>query len=88
MTISAHKIGGPMGVGALVASPDLPIHALQTGGGQERGRRAGTENLPGIVGFGVAASLAATSTRTASRPCATRPSAASSPSRPMPIFMA
>jgi cysteine desulfurase len=59
VTISAHKIGGPMGVGAVIASPDLPIHALQTGGGQERGRRAGTENLPGIVGFGVAASLAA-----------------------------
>lgn len=57
MTLSAHKIGGPMGVGALIASPDLPLQALQTGGGQERGRRAGTENLPGIVGFGVAASL-------------------------------
>jgi cysteine desulfurase len=59
VTISAHKIGGPMGVGASIASPDLPIHAVQAGGGQERGRRAGTENLPGIVGFGVAARLAA-----------------------------
>ena len=58
ITLSAHKIGGPMGVGALIALPDLPIRALQTGGGQERGRRAGTENLPGIVGFGAAASLA------------------------------
>ncbi len=58
VTISAHKIGGPMGAGALIASPDLPIRALQSGGGQERGRRAGTENLPGIVGFGVAAGLA------------------------------
>jgi cysteine desulfurase len=58
MTISAHKIGGPMGVGALIASPDLPLRPLQTGGGQERGRRAGTENLAGIVGFGAAASLA------------------------------
>ncbi len=58
MTVSGHKIGGPMGVGALIASPDLPIQALQTGGGQERGRRAGTENLPGIVGFGTAANRA------------------------------
>jgi cysteine desulfurase len=55
MTVSAHKIGGPMGVGALVASPDLPLAPVQAGGGQERGRRAGTENLPGIVGFGAAA---------------------------------
>jgi cysteine desulfurase len=55
MTISAHKIGGPMGVGALIASPDLPLRPIQTGGGQERGRRAGTENLPGIAGFGAAA---------------------------------
>jgi cysteine desulfurase len=59
MTISAHKIGGPMGIGALIASPDLPLRPVQTGGGQERGRRAGTENLPGIVGFGAAAAIAA-----------------------------
>ncbi len=61
LTLSAHKIGGPMGVGALVASPDLPLQALQTGGGQERGRRAGTENLPGTIGFGIAAEIAARS---------------------------
>ena len=58
ITISAHKIGGPMGIGALIASPDLPLRPVQTGGGQERGRRAGTENLPGIVGFGAAAAIA------------------------------
>jgi cysteine desulfurase len=55
LTLSAHKIGGPQGVGALVASPDLPLAPLLSGGGQERGRRAGTENLPGIIGFGAAA---------------------------------
>jgi cysteine desulfurase len=59
LSLSGHKIGGPMGVGALIVAPDLPLHPLQTGGGQERGRRAGTENLPGIVGFGVAANIAA-----------------------------
>jgi len=58
MTLSAHKIGGPQGVGALVASPDLPLAPLIAGGGQERGRRAGTENFAGIVGFGVAARAA------------------------------
>lgn len=59
LTVSAHKLGGPPGVGALVVGPDVPLSALQTGGGQERGRRAGTENLPGIVGFGAAAEIAA-----------------------------
>jgi cysteine desulfurase len=58
LAISAHKIGGPQGVGALVASPDLPLAPLVAGGGQERGRRAGTENVAGIVGFGIAARLA------------------------------
>jgi len=58
VTLSAHKIGGPMGVGALVAAPDLALHPQQVGGGQERGRRAGTENLPGIAGFGAAAARA------------------------------
>jgi cysteine desulfurase len=56
LTLSAHKLGGPQGVGALVAA--APLEAVQRGGGQERGRRAGTENVPGIVGFGVAAALA------------------------------
>ena len=59
MTLSAHKIGGPMGVGALIARGHLMLRGLLKGGGQERGRRAGTENLPGIVGFGAAARLAA-----------------------------
>jgi cysteine desulfurase len=54
MTISAHKLGGPAGVGALAVAPGLGVAALQTGGGQERGARAGTENLPGIAGFAAA----------------------------------
>jgi cysteine desulfurase len=58
LTLSAHKIGGPPGAGALVVAADVSVSALQTGGGQERGRRAGTENLPGIVGFGVACAIA------------------------------
>jgi cysteine desulfurase len=59
MTLSAHKIGGPQGVGVLVARPDLALAPMIAGGGQEQGRRSGTENVPGIVGFGVAARLAA-----------------------------
>ena len=59
ISISAHKLGGPQGVGALVVREGIALSALQRGGGQERGRRAGTENLPGIVGFGVAAEMAA-----------------------------
>jgi cysteine desulfurase len=59
MSLSAHKLGGPPGVGALVITDDVELRARQRGGGQERGRRAGTENLPGIVGFGVAAEIAA-----------------------------
>jgi cysteine desulfurase len=59
LSLSAHKLGGPQGVGALAVTSDAPLAALQTGGGQERGRRAGTENLPGIVGFGVACRIAA-----------------------------
>jgi len=58
ISLSAHKSGGPQGVGALVASPAIALLPSLRGGGQERGRRAGTENVPGIVGFGVAASLA------------------------------
>lgn len=58
MTISGHKIGGPMGIGALILRDELPLQPLVKGGGQERGRRGGTENLPGIVGFGAAAALA------------------------------
>ena len=58
MTLSAHKIGGPKGVGALVLREGVPVEPLIKGGGQERRRRAGTENVAGIVGFGVAAELA------------------------------
>lgn len=55
LTISAHKFGGPMGVGALVVRKDLELSARQVGGGQEGYRRAGTQNVPGIAGFGAAA---------------------------------
>jgi cysteine desulfurase len=59
VTVSAHKIGGPKGVGALVLAEGGRVEPLIKGGGQERRRRAGTENVAGIVGFGVAAELAA-----------------------------
>lgn len=55
MTLSSHKIGGPHGVGALIVRDDLALDALIKGGGQERGARAGTENVAGIAGFGAAA---------------------------------
>jgi cysteine desulfurase len=58
MTLSGHKIGGPKGVGALVIRSGVTLPALIAGGGQERGRRAGTENVPGISGFGAAAAAA------------------------------
>ncbi len=57
-SISAHKLHGPKGVGALYIRCGTTFSSLITGGGQERNRRAGTENVPGIVGFGVAARLA------------------------------
>jgi cysteine desulfurase len=59
LTLSAHKIGGPQGIGALVVSEKVALASLVKGGGQEMNRRAGTENVAGIVGFGVAAQLAA-----------------------------
>jgi cysteine desulfurase len=55
LSISAHKLYGPKGVGALVVRRGTPIRPLLDGGGQERGRRGGTYNVPGIVGFGAAA---------------------------------
>lgn len=58
MTISAHKFYGPVGIGALVVDKQLPINKIQFGGLQEKGLRAGTENVPAIVGFGKAAELA------------------------------
>jgi cysteine desulfurase len=58
LSLSAHKLGGPQGVGALVLRSGVEPKAMLRGGGQERRWRAGTENLPGIVGFGSAAELA------------------------------
>jgi cysteine desulfurase len=57
-SLSAHKIGGPTGVGALLVRPGLRMTSLLRGGGQEQGRRSGTENVLGIVGFGAAAKAA------------------------------
>jgi len=59
LTLSAHKICGPKGVGCLCVRRGTPMAPLVRGGSQERNRRAGTENVAGIVGFGVAARLAA-----------------------------
>ena len=59
MTLSAHKIGGPKGVGAVVLAEGLQgLEPLLRGGGQELGRRAGTENVAGIAGFGAAVKAA------------------------------
>ncbi|MER3472639.1 MAG: cysteine desulfurase NifS [Armatimonadota bacterium] len=58
LSISAHKLYGPKGVGALVVRRGTPLRPLLDGGGQERGRRGGTYNVPGIVGFGAAAERA------------------------------
>ena len=55
ISLSAHKIGGPAGIGALVYDHDTPLQKYIHGGGQERRRRAGTENFLGAVGFGAAA---------------------------------
>ncbi len=62
LSLSAHKLGGPKGVGALWMRRGIRMQPIFTGGRQERGRRAGTENVPAIVGFGVAAALAAAGT--------------------------
>lgn len=58
MTLSAHKIGGPKGAGALILDKRLELQPLIAGGGHERGLRSGTENVAAIVGFGLAAELA------------------------------
>lgn len=59
MTLSAHKAGGPKGAAALVLDKRVELQPQIAGGGHERGLRSGTENVPAIVGFGVAAELAA-----------------------------
>jgi len=58
VSLSAHKLGGPQGVGALIVKEGSPLAAAPLGGGQERGYRAGTENVAGIAGFGEAARIA------------------------------
>jgi cysteine desulfurase len=58
LTLSAHKIGGPQGVGALIMDEKSALKPLLKGGGQEMNRRSGTENVAGIIGFGIAALLA------------------------------
>lgn len=58
LTISGHKFHGPKGIGALYVRRSIPFHPFIVGGHQERNRRAGTENVPGIVGMGKAAELA------------------------------
>ena len=58
LTISSHKIGGPQGAGALITRGDVRVTPLIVGGGQERSRRAGTENVAAIAGFGEAAKAA------------------------------
>lgn len=59
LTLSAHKLGGPQGVGALIIADKIPLRPLLHGGGQEKRRRPGTENLLGVIGFGAAAATAA-----------------------------
>ncbi len=54
LTLSAHKLGGPKGAGALIVDKRVDLLPLIAGGGHERGLRSGTENVPAIVGFGVA----------------------------------
>jgi cysteine desulfurase len=58
MSLSAHKLNGPKGVGALIVDKSIEIEPQLAGGGQEKNRRSGTENVAGIVGFGVAAAIA------------------------------
>ena len=59
LVLSAHKLGGPRGVGALIVRDGVDLAALIKGGGQERRRRGGTENVAGIAGFGAAAAAVA-----------------------------
>ncbi len=72
LTLSAHKLGGPQGVGALFVRDPSTLAGIPKGGGQERGLRAGTENLAGIAGFGVAAEAAQTNLKDSERVAALR----------------
>lgn len=67
MSVSAHKIGGPKGGGALISKANIILKAPLLGGGQEKGLRSGTENIPAIVGFGVAAEVADKTSWTSTR---------------------
>lgn len=58
MSVTAHKFGGPLGVGALIVEPNLALCPIMRGGGQELNRRAGTQNVPAIAGFGAACEAA------------------------------
>ena len=69
MSLSAHKIYGPKGVGLLYVKRGTPFEAQNAGGGQERQRRSGTENVPGIVGMGEALRLAAAEREDVSARC-------------------
>jgi cysteine desulfurase len=75
LTLSAHKLGGPQGVGALVMGEGREAVQMLHGAGQERGLRAGTENVPGITGFGVSAVCAARDLPTAQSHAAWRDAA-------------
>ena len=65
MTLSGHKVGGPLGAGALVLDKRVELQPLIAGGGQERNLRSGTENVAAIVGFGAASEVAAAGLATA-----------------------
>ncbi|WP_425411138.1 cysteine desulfurase family protein [Hyphococcus sp.] len=58
MSLTGHKYGGPAGVGALIAGPNLPLEPVMRGGGHESNRRAGTHNVPAIAGLGLASEMA------------------------------
>jgi cysteine desulfurase len=72
LSLSSHKIGGPKGVGALVVREGTDIPAFVSGGGQERRRRAGTENVAAIAGFGAAATAALADVKDVQRVAAQR----------------
>jgi len=58
LSLTGHKFGGPIGVGALIVGPNLPLEPVMRGGGHEENRRAGTHNVPAIVGLGIACVMA------------------------------